>query len=891
MRILRIIFYRLRSIFFGARLDRDAREELSRHYALEVERHLAAGFSPDAAKRAATLDFGNISQLADATRDARGLAWWDALRSDMQYAFRQIRRQPGFSAASILTVGIAIGATSAIFAVVDTVLLRPLPYPDSGRLYRLYEVNTRGNVGRTRATPLNFFDWRDQSTSFAGMAAHIGSGMTLTGRGDPKFSRGQMVTPNLLDVLQIKPAHGRGFRPEETEAGRHRVAILTHRLWTTYFNGDASVLDQKTTINGEPYLIVGILPEGFSYPSDDYELMLPLITQGTVPGMPPISRNSRYLNVIGRLAPGASEAAARSELTVISERLATSFPDANATVTAGMARMIDDVVGDAGESLVIMLVAVGFVLLIACVNVAGLSIARGHARSRELAVRLAIGASRRRLVQQLATEGFVLVAIGGAIGVALAAWSISALAASLPTTIPRVREIALDPRFLVFGAALTIVCALIAGVFPALQIARRESAGDLAGSRGVVSAGRRAQRSRSVLIVAQVATAVVLLTGAALALRSFQHVRNVNKGFDVSNTVTFGFVVREPRFPDADSIRTFLMRANDAFALIPGITAAGTTTHVPLGDNNLENSFTVDGAPTPAGQDAPIAGVRGVSGRFVQSIGAQIARGRDFQPTDTAGSQPVAIVTADFVRRYVPANDPIGTRIKMGGPNSGDPWRTIVGVIDEIRHQALDQAPRPEVWLPFAQLPDNLITTWLRGVNVTARSNGDPMAAVPALRKAINQLDRDLPLINVQSMEALAGESTAVRRLETSLLAAFGTIALGLSAIGLFGLLAFYVAQRIPEFGVRLALGATPATLLTTVLRRGLILLGIGLAVGLPGAFFLGRGMSTILFEVKPSDPIAVLAAVGTLTVVTLAACALPARRAMKVDPLTALRE
>jgi predicted permease len=512
------------------------------------------------------------------------------------------------------------------------------------------------------------------------------------------------------------------------------------------------------------------------------------------------------------------------------------------------------------------------------------------ARGRELAVRAAIGASRGRLVRQLATEGLLLFVIGGAIGVTLAAWGVSALASELPASIPRVDEIGVNWRFLTFGAAVTLVAGMLFSVLPALSIARRGPAAGLAGSRGTVSAARSVHRTRGLLIAAQIAAAVVLVAGAALALRSFDRVTRADRGFETSQTMTFSFVMPDRRFPSADSLRAFSARMNEALAATPGLEIAGLTTHLPLADNNFENGFTVDGSPVADGQDPPIAGVRGVVGQYRAAIGARLLEGRDLLSSDTQSSQPVAVVTADFAKRHVTAASAIGARLKMGGADSDDPWRTIVGVIADVRHTSLDQAARPEVWMPYQQLPDYVMTDWLRGLHAAARTSIEPTATMPAVRDTVRALDRDMPLMNVRTLDEVASASTAQRRLETSLLAGFGVIALALAAVGLFGVLAFYVAQHMQEFGVRLALGATPRGLLGLVMRRGVMLLAIGMATGLPLAFAMGRGMSTLLYGVEPTDPVALGSAVALLSVVTLAACALPARRAMRTDPLVALR-
>lgn len=889
MRWVRVLVLRLRALVIGDRLDAEVREEIQQHLDRQTDANVAAGMTDDAARRAAALDVGSVAQLAEAARDARGLVWWDTGRADVRYALRQIRRRPGFASAVMLTMAIGVGATSAVFAVVDSVVLRPLPYPDAGRLYSLYEINSRSNIGRTRAAPLNVLDWREQAKSFEGMAAQIGTGFTLTGRGQPEFSLGSLVTTDVLDVLGIRPILGRSFRPQESEAGHHRVAILTYGLWMSHFGGDASVVDRATTINNETYDIIGVLPPSFAYPSDEYRLLVPLVTQGRLPGAPPMTRSARFLRVVGRLRADVSEEAARSELAAIGTSLATAYPDANETVTIGMTDLRADVVGDARSNLLIVLSTVAFVLLMACVNVAGLTIARGHARRRELAVRTAIGASRSRLIRQLGTEGLVVFVIGGAVGLTLAAWIVATFSATLPRSIPRLQEIRIDGRFVLISGAVILVAGLVSSLLPALQITRRGATFQDAGSRGVVTATRSSQRVRGMLLVAQIAVAVVLLAGASLALRSLSRVGRADPGFTPEQTMTFGFVMQDARYPTATDMRAFLDRAYASIDTAPGVTAVGMTTHLPLSANNLENSFAVEGAPAGS-SEPPVAGLRFVLGHYVEAIEARVIEGRSFVPTDSARSELVAVVTRNFVRRYIPSGRAIGARVKMGGADSDDPWRTVVGVIADIRHAALDQPARPEVWMPYAQVPDGLLTTWLRGVYAVVRTASDPAAAVPGIREAMRAADSAMPLVNMQPMAQLAHESTAQRRLETSLLATFASLALGLAGIGLFGVLAFHVSQHVQEFGVRLALGATPGNLLTGVLRRAMVVLAIGLAIGIPGALLMGRAMSAVLYDVAPSDPAALASSVIAMTVVTLIASALPARRAMRTDPLTAIR-
>lgn len=887
MQLMRRLVMRVRALVFGQRLDREAREEIAAHLERQVALNRDMGMTPAEARRAAVLEIGTPASLAEECRDARGLAWWDALRADVRYAFRQMRARPSFSLAAVLTIALGVGATSAVFAVVDAVLLRPLPYPDASRLYRLHEFNERANVGRTRSTVLNFLDWQQQAASFETMAGYAGTGFTLTGRGEPTFVLGQLVTPAFLDVLGVRPMLGRGVQPEESEAGRHQVVVLSHRLWQNSFGADPAVVGRTTTVNGLPYEIVGVMAPGFSFPSDDYQLWAPLVTKGTVPGAPPVNRYARYLSVVGRLGAGATPESAREELAVVGRRLATSYADTNDGVTIRMTSLTEDTVGEAGATLVLVLASVAFLLLIACINVAGLALASGSARERELGVRQAIGASRGRLVRQLATEGLVLFAVGGLAGIGLAAWVVAAFAPALPASLPRVHEIALDWRFLAFGFLLVLATGLLFSVLPAMSVARRGRVLDLAGSRDSLSASRGTARTRAALIVVQIGVAVVLLSGAALALQSFNRVRHADTGFDTAGTMTFGFVMGDVRYPTAEAMRAFLTDVTRTLDSTPGVRSAGLTTHLPLSDQNLENSVTVDGTP---GEDSPIAGLRGVVGRYREAIGARLVAGRDLAESDTDGALPVVLVTEDFATRYLPGAAAVGRRVKLGDDSSDDPWRTVVGVIADIRHSALDEAPRPEVWMPYAQLPADFTTAWARGVYAAARTMADPWSSVTSLRQAMRGLDAGMPLIDLRTLDDLARTSTARRRVETAVLSVFAALALLLAAVGLFGVLAFHVAQHAQEFSIRLALGATPTGLLALVLRRGAVLLGLGLAVGLPGALLTGRAMAALLYGTAPTDPVALGGALGVIAFVTLLACVIPASRAMRIDPLAVLR-
>jgi predicted permease len=848
--------------------------------------------TPAEARRKALIAFGGPAQISELSREARGWRALETTAADVRYAWRQLIRRPGLAALAITTLALGIGATTLVLALADSALIRPLPFGDSDRLYSLYEVNRRGNIGRTRTAPLNLFDWQVQARSFDGMAAHIGTGFTFTGKGDAAFVLGQVVTPNLFRVLRVQPLLGRALRDEEAEAGHHLVAVLSYQLWMRRFGGDRSVINTSVTINGQPYLIAGVMPSEFQYPAANYELWVPLVTRGELPGAPPMSRGARYLRVVGRLAPGVAERTARSELDVIGATLAKTYPDDDADVTIGMTTLRQELVGDdARNSLVMLLVAVGIVWLVACVNVAGLTLARGSTRTREVAVRAAIGASRPRLVRQFLTENFLLYALAAIVGLVAARASLAAVTAALPATFPRVNAIAIDWRVAASASMAAVVTGLLFSLLPALATASRRITSDTLGTARVVSPAAGTLRVRGALIVAQIAAAIVLLGGASLALRSFVRLQHTDLGFDPRQTMTFRFVMPERRYPSGDSIRAFVAKATEGLTGLPMVSAAGLTTHLPLADNNFENAFTVDGSPNAESANPPIAGVRGVSGDYRAAIAARLLSGRDLGSADGPTTQPVAVVTESFAKRHVHRSDPIGVRIKMGGSDSSDPWRTIVGVIDDVHHVSVDQAPRPEVWLPFSQLPDDLLVRWLRGAGAAIRTRADPQAIVPELRAGMRMLDAAIPLVDVEPLEDLAHESVAERRVETWILGGFAAGTALLAAIGLFGVLAFYLSQHVQEFGIRLALGATPPQLMWLVARRGLILFAAGVVVGVPATILLGREMKSLLYETAPTDPAAILGAVALIALVTFLACAWPARRAMRIDPAVALRQ
>jgi putative ABC transport system permease protein len=806
---------------------------------------------------------------------------------DLRYAVRTLLRTPAFTLTAVLTLSLGIGANTAMFSVVNAVLLRPLSYADPERLTLIFGLNAQRGVGQIRASALDFADWKRESRSFDGMAGHVGTGFTFTGDGEPELVIGQLVTEDLFSVLGIRPALGRAFDRAEFTPGQDRTIVLGHALWQRRYGSDRTVVGRDVTVNGKTYTVVGVMPPGFVYPDARYQLWAPLSLTPAPDGLP-INRNSHFLQVVGRLKPAIALREAQSEMSTIAGRLAAQYPDSNAGLGTRLVPLREQAVGDVRTALLVLLGAVGFVVLIACANVTNLLLARATGRQREVAIRAALGAGRVRLIRQFLTETIVLYGLGAAGALAFAAWGLALLVALSPGNIPRLTEASIDARVLGVTIAVSLVTALVFGLAPALQGARAVAGDALKGGR-ITGAGGARQRLRAALVVAEVALSVVLLVGAGLAIRSFVRLVNVDPGFDADDQLTFGFVMSPARYADAPQMRAFQSQLLAAIAATPGVQAAGATTHLPFSGQNLENSFTAEGFDVPAGGDGPVGGLRGVSGDYFAALGAPAKRGRAFSAADRDGGAPVAIVNETFAKRYWPGQDPIGKRLKVGGPDSPDPWREVVGVIADLKHSGPAAETRPEVSLPYAQLEPGFTTTWARGLSVVVR--GLPSANLtPIVRQRVRELDAAMPMNNVQAMSVLADGAVSQPRFRTVLLAVFAALALTLATIGVFGVLSYFVIQRTREIGVRLALGAQPSDVVRMVVGRGLALAGAGICAGLVAAIPLSRAMQALLFDVAPFDVPTFAAVAATLAAVAALASYLPARRATRVDPIAALR-
>ncbi len=727
---------RLSSLRLSPTREHEIVEELSQHLEDRWRELVAGGTPEDEATRLALAEFrdGNLlaqymAPLQQAHAPAPitpGAPAGHVLRDvwqDLRYATRMLRKQPAFTVAAILTLALGIGANTAMFSIVNAVLLQPLPYPEPSRLFVVQPTLT------SSVSAENFLDVQREARAFDALGAYAGTGFTLTGRGEPEFVMGQLISAELLDALDVRPLVGRPFRPDENEGGRDQVMLLSHGLWQRRYGGDSGIVGQTITANGKPYTVVGVMPAAFEFPEKRYELWVPFAFRNNAQGM--VNRGTHFLRVVGRLGGDTSVEQAQAELDTIGRRLAQAYPDVNAGLTIRLTSLLDETVGNVRTALLLVLSAVGFVLLIACANVTNLLLARASARQREIAVRTTLGASRARLVGQLVTETLVLYACGACAGIALAAWGLDALIALSPGDMPRLDQTTLDQTTLAFALGVTLVSGIVFGLVAALYSTYRVPAEQLKAAARSSTAGRATRRARAALVIAEVALSLMLMVGAALAARSLLQLQRVDTGLDADGVLTFNVVPPETSYVDGDSVRRFHREVIERLSAQPGALAVGATSHLPLSGQNVESRITPEGWQPPAPNQGAGAGLRGVAGRYFDAIGARITTGRAFTDADTATSPLVAMVNEEFARRYWPGQNVVGKRLKQGRIDSADPWKVVVGVYADLKHLGPQAETRPEVMFPYAQMHDYWVTRFMRGLSVVMRTTGDPMGLMP----------------------------------------------------------------------------------------------------------------------------------------------------------------
>jgi putative ABC transport system permease protein len=802
--------------------------------------------------------------------DWRLAGWWQ----DLRYAARALWTAPGFSLVAIVTLALAIGATTAIFSVVNAVMLRPLPFDQPDRLIRVWESSPERGWPEFSASYPNFLDWRAQATSWTALAAQTGASFSMTSHDGAQLVRGLSATLDFLPALGVAPVLGRNFLPDEDRPGGNtRVVILSDGFWRRAFAGDPAIVGRAVSLNGAPYTVVGVLPPGFEW-GPAMDLIVPLAPD------PARSRGDHRLIVIGRLRDGVSMTDAHNELSAIAAALAQAYPASNEGWGVRLATFYDWIVpAETRESLLVLLGAVALVLLIACGNVANLLLSRGAARQKELAIRVALGAARGRIARQLLVESLLLAVIAAAGGVAMALVATRLLVAVGPsTTVPRLDELSIDATVLGFAVLTALVSALVFGLLPALQLARSHPGEALQdGSRGSTG-GRQRQRLRAALTVAEVALSVALLIGAGLLLRSFWRLQQVDAGFDVSSTMAMRVTLPRTTYDTGEKSIAFYDRLRAEIGTLPGLAGVATTSGPPLAPGNTSTEIDVPGRIAAPGEPRS-ADWRLASPGYFATMGIPL-RGRDFTAQDGPDAPPVTIVNETLARRLWPAEDPIGKIIHMS--SFGNRTATIVGVAGDVHSFGLDAEHRPMVYL------SSFVASWPAAV--VWRSHADPASHVNAIRDIVRRLDPAVPVHDVTTFESLLAESLGPRRFNLYLLATFAAIALAMAAIGLFGVMAYLVSQRTREIGVRLALGASRYEIFRLIIGRGVTLAALGAVIGLAGAIGLTRWLESLLFSVSRTDPGTFAAVPVLLVLVAILACYVPARRAMRVDPMIALR-
>ena len=805
------------------------------------------------------------------------------LIKDLKYGFRMLSKTPGSTLAAILALALGIGANSAIFSVVDGVLLRPLRYKDPDRLVVVWETKLSKGILEERVSPPDYRDWLAQQRVFDQLAALRAQPAVLTGGQLPERVETALVSSSIFDVLGVKPALGRSFSPDEDQPGRNRVAVLSYGLWQRRFGGDASILGRNVTVDGNSFTVIGITPPGFRLLDTPSELWMPY----TLDAKELSQRGFHTLQVIGRLKPGISTQQAESEMRSIAGRIEQQFADTNAGWSTKIVALRDQLVGNIGPTLWTLLTAVVFVLLIACANVANLLLARAGSREKEIALRTALGANPARLVRQLLTESVLLALAGGSLGLALAAWSIAALGQFGPANLPRLHEIAIDWRVLAFTLLVSLATGIIFGLVPALSSVRSDLNSILKTSGRGTTGTRSRARLRNGLVVSEIASCVVLLVGAGLLIRSFANLESVQPGFRADHVLTMQMELPEIRYSGL-KVALFYKQLLDRLQSMSGIQYVGVARNLPLSGADASLNFIVENRPVESTAEQSRAKYRAASAGYFAALGIPLVRGRYFDPSDGEKTQGVVVINNTMARRFWPGEDPIGKRMKAGF--DGSQWCTIVGIIGDIRHTGLDAPVNPEMYYQYQQIPPELMTFVEGTMTLVLRTNADPNSMIAAVRGEVQKLDADLAVFNVKSMQELVGGSLAQPRFRTLLLAVFAGVALVLAAIGLYGVIAYAVTQRTNELGVRMALGAQKGDVLKLVVGQGGRLALLGISIGLVLALGLMRIISQLLFGVNASDPLTFAATAVVILAIALAASYVPALRAIQVDPVIALR-
>ncbi|MGB6473878.1 MAG: ABC transporter permease [Candidatus Sulfotelmatobacter sp.] len=806
------------------------------------------------------------------------------LIQDLRYGLRMLRKSPGFTAVAILTLALGIGANTAIFSVVNAVLLRPLPYENPGQLALLPETNPKQGITDAGMSYPSLLELRDNNHAFSAIAGLASHALTLTGRGEPSEARTIVVTQNFFSVFDTKPLLGRTLLPSDGERGAAPVVVLSEGMWRSQFGGDPKIIGSSATLDMRPYTVVGVMPAEFRTPFFEQadQLWIPLVQDPLFSGWMTRPQKTHWMPVFARLSPGVSFAQAQAEMETLSARLAKEYPVEEGWKIQQVQPLQQAIVGDVKSPLLILLCAVGLVLLIACANIANLLLTRATSRSREIAVRIALGAPQRRITRQLLTESAILGIFGSVAGMVLAYLGVSALIALLPPELPRIGAIRVDLSVLGFALVLSLVASFVFGLAPVLFAAESDPQTNL---REGARAGEatRSQRARSVLAAAEVALAMVLLVGAGLLMRSFARLTSVSPGFEPNGVVKAMVSLPQFQYSTPQQWTAFATQLMTRLQAAPGMQDSACAAPLPIKDGSVDLPFEIAGnPPLPAGE-ANSADYVTASPRYFSVMGIPLLRGRLFDTSDSPSSPPVVLISAALARRYFANQDPMGRRLVFGFPLNGRASREIVGVVGDVHDVSLGKNPAPMMYVPFAQAP-------LYGCEVVVRSTLDAAAVAAAIRTETHNIDKNLPVTDITTLPVALSASVAEPRFRTLILGLFSAIALVLAAVGIFGVISYSVSRRTREIGIRIALGASPASVRRLVIGESAKLVFFGLAAGIPAALVLTRFLSTLLFDVRPADPLTFVGVAVLLALVAFAAAYIPARRAMRVDPIVALR-
>jgi putative ABC transport system permease protein len=871
----------------GSDVKRSVNDELEFHLEMRTRDLIDEGKSESAARAQAEREFGEMRPVRDECvtieeRRQRKMRWTEVAASmgqDVRFAARTLRKNASFTAAAIVCLALGVGVTTTVFSIVNATLVRPLPFTKPDELAAVYSrILATGDSGVNISYP-DYLSWRAENRSFAQFGMYTWQTLTFLGDIEAERVEGAAVTANLFPILGVRPILGRTFVPEEEKTGNDAVVLLGYGIWQRRFGGDQRIVGKSITIDSRPYTVIGVMPRAFAFPERG---------QAWVPLAVDLSRESHgnryFAGALGRLKPGVSVAQAQRDLSGIMARLTQEFPNDNKGWDAHVLSLRDDLVGNLRRPLLVFSVAVVFVLLIACVNVANLMLARSTARQREIAVRTALGAGRSRLVRQLLTESIVLALAGGSLGAALSILGVAYFRGSFPQDVPYYLSLHIDAPTLAFAVAVSLLTGMIFGVVPALRSTSGPVDGVLRDAARGATSGAARSRLRGALVVTELALSVVLMVGAGLLIKSYRTLEGTKLGFDPHGMLTFRLTLPSASFPRGPRRTEFFDRVLERLGALPDVASAAAGQGVPFSGWNLQAEWRAEGWPPRRPEEAFVSHFQNVSPNFLAALGVPLIRGRPLLPSDRDTAAQVGVINETFAKRAFPKEDPIGKRVRFGGPDSKDPWVTIVGIARDYRHYRLPEPMGPAIYIPYADETPATETIVLRV------KRGKPEALVPVVRKIIREINADVPMYRVQTMEEIVAASFWRQRLQGQVLGLFATLAIILATVGIYGVISYAVMQRTREFGVRVALGAQRRDVIGLVLAEGSRLAAVGVAIGIGGSLWLAGLLRSLLYEVKPTDPATFVGVAVGLAVVALVASYVPARRATRVDPVVAMR-